>query len=74
MKFVDSDTFSEWVSECGRYRVWLNARHVDGTSEYAASLVGATNAKDWITRTAKTKMEAIESCVEHSRGLLHILT
>ena len=60
-------------STCGRYRVWLNGRPLDGTKEWGAALVtpdGTGKDEDggctWLTYLSETCGDAKATCQEHA--------
>ncbi len=77
MKFAPTRTPSEWISDCGRYRVWLRAQYTDGRTEYAAEEVGSEGGaklpSEWIVKAAPSRLKAMEACEEHAARLINIL-
>ncbi len=75
MKFHPANIPEAWVSECGRYRVWLRARHTDGQAEYSACSVkeGTNQIDEWVVYAAPSRTQAIERCKEHAQRLINIL-
>ena len=60
------------TSTCGRYRVWLNGRLLNGEKEWAAAFVTPdgtgtheSGGSTWLTDQAATCGEAKTACQEH---------
>jgi hypothetical protein len=58
------NALGDFVSNCGKYEVWVQSQLLNGEIEWGASYKG-----EFLTEFAGSKNEAVEICREHSRQL-----
>jgi hypothetical protein len=62
VKFKYDKPSGDWLSDCGKYRVWLQGRLLHGEREWAAQF---EDDLPWLCSMAVDKREAIDYCKDH---------
>jgi len=63
MRFAYDKETGDWISECGNYRIWIQARPRHDSPHWGAQY---REERPWLTEHADGRVDARQTCIEHA--------